>query len=427
MKKIMFFIILLIFLTPFTTYANSGPVYTSPVPGFQPVPLKSDSVEVLREDLTFDTKQTKYDTGEYYPEIACITAKYQLFNTSDKTVSYSIAFPHLGSEMIYFENGKYLNTSVKLNGKDINCKVKVIPDITLEKLQASDFSKISFDSILKSMKSAVNEKDFKLPTDSEMEGKSNYYENMVRLILFDIDLAPKTTYNLEVSFYQESGISKLKTYEYTYRYDYFLEPARYWKAFKNLNISVKLPQTYEITSSSLKFKKVNSENEYTAHFDKLPDKNLQFDIYKSMNIFGKFMDKYNLIAHSNPIFYLILLLIVPLTLIFVIFFVLYFTGIYILNKAMKTNIKRYRTSIILSIISLGNFIACYVIYLIISIISHFIFHTQSLIYIVIGMSILTIIIEYYFVFQKFNLRVIPRLLVTVVAFIALFIPFLLYS
>lgn len=63
-----------------------------------------------------------------------------------------------------------------------------------------------------------------------------------------------------------------------------LEPAKYWKDFKDLTIYVELPKKL-LTIFSLEGFKLNKEtNIYTAHFDKLPDKNLEILVYKNKHI-----------------------------------------------------------------------------------------------------------------------------------------------
>ncbi|HEX2947933.1 MAG TPA: hypothetical protein VHT96_18495 [Clostridia bacterium] len=334
MKKIQVFLITLaICFIPANLLANFGAWYENRASAFQALPLKSDAVEVLHEDLIIDTNVRNYD-GEYYPTLANVTAKYTLKNVTDEKAEYSIAFPH-SFNIMNFDDEQYLRANVKLNGNKIDYKAKVIPGITSETLTDPD-NDISFENILSAMNQAVDEEDFKYPTEAEFDQNTDFYSNMVRLILFEITLEPGKTYDLEVGFYQMPSSDRLNTAGYKFTYDYYMEPAKYWKAFGDIDITVKLTSGYEIIDTSMLFGKGNNDT-YTAHYDYLPT-NLSFTIYPSQNFFEKISDKMSVKARSSTGWLIFFVIVMPLLIIALLIFI-----IVVSVKAVIKSIKNRRT------------------------------------------------------------------------------------
>lgn len=293
MKKIIFVIILLICMSN-NVYANSGPWRFEPAPSFNAVPLKSNFVEVLSEDLSFDI------TADKTPYQATITAKYILQNVSDKSETYSIAFPYIGGELNEWDKqNKYFHTKVVFNKKQIIPQIKLIPDLLFGASDSSGiYSKeqndnLTFTDILKHMKSAIDAKDFDITkyVDRDPSGELiniAYKREIVVLILFDIEMPANSKNELSVTYNQSAGLDRHKTKSYTYIYDYFLEPAKYWKSFKDLSITVKIPKGYKITKSSLALSETKDKKGiYRGYFETIPKENFQFQVYKSLNIAQK--------------------------------------------------------------------------------------------------------------------------------------------
>lgn len=205
MKKL-FLVILLVLCVCNYTYANSGPWRSEPPPGFNALPLKSNSVEVLKEDLTFDL------TADEDPYKANVTAKYTLRNGAEKSETYSIAFPYVGGYLNNWDKqDKYLNAKVSFDGKQIIPKIKLIPNILFDASDGSggkgiyiknSMKNLTFEEILHHMKSAINAEDFDItkyidrdPVSGELINTA-YRSDLVVLILFDITIPANSTSEL---------------------------------------------------------------------------------------------------------------------------------------------------------------------------------------------------------------------------------------
>ncbi|MDP4181941.1 MAG: hypothetical protein Q8942_12720 [Bacillota bacterium] len=308
MKKL-FLLILLMLCVSNKAYANSGPWRSEPAPGFNALPLKSNSVEVVKEDLTFDM------TADKTPYKANVSANYTLRNWSEKSDTYSIAFPYVGGYLNDWDKqDKYFNAKVSFDGKLIIPKIKLLPKVLFN---ASDglggkgvyikdsMVNLTFEDILRHMKSAIDSEDFDItkyidrdPVTGELINTANRTE-LVVLMLFDITMPADSTCELKVSYNQIGGEDRYKTRDYTCIYNYFLEPAKYWKSFKDLNITVKTPEGYKIIESNLNLNEVkDAKGTYAGHFVTLPEKNLEFQVYKSLNTAQKIYEaidmKFNL-------------------------------------------------------------------------------------------------------------------------------------
>ena len=60
-------------------------------------------------------------------------------------------------------------------------------------------------------------------------------------------------------------------------YYYFLDPAKCWNSFSNLDMTIKIPNNYHIDDNNLKLKYVGS-NTYKFYSEKLPNGNFQFTV-----------------------------------------------------------------------------------------------------------------------------------------------------
>lgn len=283
MKRLIAFLVLF-FMISVRVSANGAPYFQFPIPGYQAVPLKSESIEVLREDLTIDTNIYHYQR-EFIPKLALITARYQLKNVSDSKVEYSIAFPYINAYLNTEENGKYLVKTVKFNNQDVAFKSKVIPALNANTPNyPSDMSSLSFDTIISSVNDAIDE-------DTYETGESAIFDSQVRILLFEITLEPYQLYEMEVSFYQEASINGSPASGTDYLYSYLLEPAKYWKSFRDLNIEIIVPKGYKAEDRSIPFEKSEDGRTFRAYFKELPEHNLELNIYKPLNSFEKFLAK----------------------------------------------------------------------------------------------------------------------------------------
>ncbi|HCW74211.1 MAG TPA: hypothetical protein DHM90_10930, partial [Clostridiaceae bacterium] len=93
MKKVMVFLLILLFLTPefLMVSANSAPFIWVNYPSSSMMAIDSDTdIEVLKEDLHFDFSQ---QTEESFSLGARASAKYEMKNTGDEAEVSSMVFP----------------------------------------------------------------------------------------------------------------------------------------------------------------------------------------------------------------------------------------------------------------------------------------------------------------------------------------------
>lgn len=293
MRKLVFVLsILLSILTSIVpAFSNSGPWRFEPAPGFNAVPVKSDSVEILSEELIYDIDEEQHDWAK-------VTAIYTMKNVSHEIQKLSVAFPFVGAYLNSCgEDQHSKNTIVTLDGNSINKKIKRIDNLGFDstdgmkgkglyrKSDGKAMADLLFEDILAEMNQSANEPDYTIENAEENQ------DEIVELILFELTLQPDTDHKLVVSYIQEGGKDRYESnsaYEYNkYMYYYFLEPASYWKDFSHLSITIHVPEDYSMANCTLDLKG-NGENTYNGYFEKMPEDNLFFEITKKENIIDSF-------------------------------------------------------------------------------------------------------------------------------------------
>ncbi len=274
-------LLLNVFIQP--VYANAGVWRYEPAPGFHAVPVKSSSIIITTGSLTYDVDIVGATSS------ALVTAAYKMQNTLNQAETVSVAFPYIGMG----RSDRSIN--VLFNGREIENQRKLIPNIRFE-LQGFyrgtiytydeegkgiyhyDTRKVlTYEEILKEMHHALDEEEF----HREMSQQQRVdVRSFVELILFELTFEPDSVNDLEISFIQDAGGDRTETRHYTYIYHYFLEPARYWKDFEEFNIRINLPKHYRITKSTLELTR-RQAGTYEGYFAALPEKNLEFEIYRS--------------------------------------------------------------------------------------------------------------------------------------------------
>jgi len=102
--------------------------------------------------------------------------------------------------------------------------------------------------------------------------------NNVIVLFYSIEFPPHSVKNVTVSYKTKGGDDETMTRTPVYTFTYLLNPARYWKDFKNLTITIKPPKKAPyIIDSSLPF--IKTGNYYTAQSQTLPDKDLYFKLF----------------------------------------------------------------------------------------------------------------------------------------------------
>ncbi|MCY6485685.1 hypothetical protein OW763_15250 [Clostridium aestuarii] len=292
MKKLILLLCSLLCILCTPVFANSGPWREEPAPGFNAVPLKSNSIEILSEKLIYDINTDRYSTAK-------VTAIYNMKNVTNQIQNIPVAFPFVGGHLNTWEKDKQSqNIIVTFDGNKIEKTIKKIDTLSFDstdgfegkglykKIDSNTCGNLSFKDILAEMDKSLNNSDFNIK-DYEKNDNNN---EIVELILFNLTLQPNTEHKLKVSYYQEGGRDRYESgdpHVYNkYIYYYFLEPASYWKDFNDLNITIKVPKDFTLTNSTLDLKNAE-ENIYEGQFKKLPKENLVFEISKNQNIINK--------------------------------------------------------------------------------------------------------------------------------------------
>lgn len=109
------------------------------------------------------------------------------------------------------------------------------------------------------------------------------------VLLYDVEFPPHSTKNIEVSYLARGTMDRVETKEPLYKFDYLLNPASYWRNFKDLSIEVIPPNEHPyILESSIELIR-NKDGIYTGDFETLPNEDLSFTLYSKEEI--TFMDK----------------------------------------------------------------------------------------------------------------------------------------
>ncbi len=262
-------IVLLVSTFTSTAYANVGPpasVKDGDAVFF--LPVKHDFIEVVSENLTYDIQTLGKEEAH-----AEIVATYHMRNTYQENVSTLAAF---------VANNPATEVQVCVDGNRVQLlRSETVPwnitgqDGYVEDLLARSWYNVgswtvygagapTFEEILRYAGTGERTGDTNAGYDFEMS-------------LFELDFPAGGTRTLEVTYTENAAIIKQrKGYSYinpTAEFYYFLEPARYWKSFADLTVTINVPSHITIETSLPGFQR--KDNSYSAHFHELPGENLR--------------------------------------------------------------------------------------------------------------------------------------------------------
>ena len=267
-KKYIFVIVFVcLLITPLMVLANGGGVEFG-LENLNAVirPSKNSIVEIYREDLVYNIQQD-YKMSDFYKPKAIVDVTYYMRNSDSRDEVTTIAFPFLR-----FNNENSLDFKVFFNNEEIpvqflcsNANKKKIIKIKNGKTYIES---LNFEQIIK-----------------HLDRDANIDHCGIVVGIFEL-IFPENSDNILNIKYIEHPYYLSEQFVYGYNtlpeinFSYLLEPASYWKDFKNLNITLKL-NDYSLENINLDgFNKVDN-NYYTAHFEELPEDNLSFDIIQS--------------------------------------------------------------------------------------------------------------------------------------------------
>jgi hypothetical protein len=247
------------------SYANAGPWTYDGAPVLNPVPYENNNVEVLNEEIEFNIDKKDLD-------MAHVNVNYRMKNNSDKGEEINMCFPFVSKGI----NLKNQSVKIIYNGAAIDSEIKVLKDLRFDHEEGLKGKAIYKDNINKNLSFShiIGE------VNNTEETYGDLCENVIYVILFKVRMEPKEENTLNISYVQKSGSSRVdskSSYIYNrFDYYYFLEPASYWKSFKDLNIKIIAPKGTEIFNSSLALEK--EKNIYIGNFKRLPKENFTFQV-----------------------------------------------------------------------------------------------------------------------------------------------------
>jgi len=268
-------VLLLLALLPFgfTVSANAGPPH-SIVDGDAEflIPVKESDIAVLSEKLTYRFGELAGNTLS-----ADITASYEMHNTGTESVTVQAAFvsnnPQLPVTLVFDGKPVEVLRQERLTWREYEKKPQYISDpITRDwnNLGAwKDFGvwEPTFEEIMFYFSTGEHSADF--------DPSGNYY---LEVTLFEMSFAPGGTTELQASYSENCAfITDSSGYKegLNPRFEsfYFLEPAQYWKDFKDLSVTVIVPEGLVAEFSLEGFSE--DEGVHAAYFAALPQQNLQ--------------------------------------------------------------------------------------------------------------------------------------------------------
>ena len=120
--------------------------------------------------------------------------------------------------------------------------------------------------------------------DAEFGNRSSeleYYnfDSEIAVIYYEVEFLPDETIPVSVSYITQGSMNRKDTQKPIYKHMYLFEPAKYWKDFGDIDISVHTSKEVPfLVESSLQFTK-DSENVYSYYSENLPLQPLEFSLY----------------------------------------------------------------------------------------------------------------------------------------------------
>ncbi len=272
-------LVLLLFPIAMTTgvSANAGPPH-SLVDGDADflLPIKHTDIEVVSESLDYQIAAPRGE--EMQAEIA---ARYTMRNTASDQVTVLAAFvsnnPALTPEIAFRGQPVTILKTEKLDWESypIEPGYKDNPVVrdwyNLSAWTQFGLWEPTFEEIMFYFSTGEISADF--------DPSGNYF---LEVTLFEMTFAPGESCRLEVSYTEKAAyITDAKGYTRDlnprFEFYYFLEPAQYWKDFRDLTVTVAAPPEVTLQMSLEGFTKENGV--HSAHFNALPEQNLQILVH----------------------------------------------------------------------------------------------------------------------------------------------------
>jgi hypothetical protein len=276
-----------------TAFANGGPSYEFKKKDGDAdfvIPVKHSDVEIISERLSYKLGDyiNKSFGGEVFAEVS---AEYEMRNAGEESVSVLVAFVANNSvrppeilfdgasvDIIRTESMDWEN-----HGGFPRERQSMSPRFSDYEGEWADFE---------TWEPAFNEIMFYFETDEILDAVHfNPYQNFrLDVTLFELNFEPGEIHLLNVSYiekaaflydvYERYGIQNPR-----WEFFYLLQPAQYWKDFKDLTVTIEAPRDLNLKLTLDGFVYDAANKTYTAHYDALPDKNLGILVYQKDTVF----------------------------------------------------------------------------------------------------------------------------------------------
>lgn len=274
MKKIAVFLLLFLMIIELNVKANGGPVVEVGTADTILTPAKSSNIEVIRETLDFNIIVNETEKSDYISCYSEVQAKYLFFNNSNHSEKVMIAFPY-ARELVELYDFKI---EVLFNSQSLEYKLYDVDDF-------------SGDANFKELVEYIE-----LNADTSIPRTRSSSISTVGIIVFEADFVEIEKSELIVKYLTLPLRSKTKEIvgtegalsdsEWTPEFAYYLEPAKYWKDFGGIDITINTPDNYHISSSNISDIESIDEKSNSISFDNLPDDVLRFEISKNKESTG---------------------------------------------------------------------------------------------------------------------------------------------
>ena len=240
--------------------ANSGPGVQVGDEHSVLVPLEDTEVVILHEELEYRSA-----FNEFNELITYVTVEYQMKNTGIEDESFTAVFPRKVGEdsEILFE--------VYLNGQVVENEFMLL---------GGDY--LGFNNMLE-----------KINDGGTTQGCNNWDGNCLAVNMFDLSLNAAEEYTLKVEYidtptWHNIGGSYFN-HKDKYTFTYLYEPARHWKEFGTLNVTVSFPRGFSTEGlEEAGFEKTSGGRvrTYEASYDALPDDSLIYSLAEKTSYIG---------------------------------------------------------------------------------------------------------------------------------------------
>lgn len=270
-------LLLLLLSGSVTASANAGPPHSIEDGDAEfLIPVKESDIAVLSENLSYRFGEPVENTLA-----ADITASYEMHNTGSESATVQAAFvsnnPELPVSLVFGGEPVAVIRQERITWEEYEKEPRGISNPI-----ARDWDNLGIWKHFGVWEPTFREIMFYFSTgerSADFDPSGNYH---LEVTLFEMRFEPGETVTLAASYTENCAFitdsSGYKTgLDPRFESFYFLEPAQYWKDFKDLSVTVAVPEGLRAEFSLEGF--TEAEGMHTAFFETLPQENLQILLY----------------------------------------------------------------------------------------------------------------------------------------------------